>query len=128
MSSHKKTRRKRAKRAERRKEAMAVEYPRHFLKIREKYPQLIEMHERAGELGRKAGPLQDKYTHLVQMAACVALRSEGGVHSHTRRALEAGATPEEIYHALILLISTTGFPTVSAGFSWVNDVIEKKAR
>ncbi len=107
---------------------MALEHPKHFLRLREKYPQLIEIHERAGELGRKAGPLQEKYTHLIQMAACVGLRSEGGVHSHTRRALEAGATPEEIYHALILLISTVGFPTVSAGFSWVDDVIEKKAR
>lgn len=107
---------------------MAVEYPRHFLKLKEMYPQLIETHERAGELGRKAGPLQDKYTHLIQMAACVALRSEGGVHSHTRRALKLGATPQEVYHALILLISTVGFPAVSAGFSWVNDVIEKKGR
>jgi len=107
---------------------MTVEYPRHFLRLKEKYPQLIEAHERAGELGRKAGPLQDKYTHLVQIATCVALRSEGGVHSHTRRALEAGATPDEIYHALILLISTAGFPAASAGFSWVNDVIEKKRR
>jgi len=107
---------------------MAAEYPGHFLKIREMYPQLIEMHEKAGELGRKAGSLQEKYTHLIQMAACVALRSEGGVHSHTRRALKAGATPEEIYHALILLISTVGFPAVSAGFSWVDDVIEKKGR
>ena len=107
---------------------MAADYPRHFLKLKEKYPQLIESHERAGELGRTAGPLQEKFTHLVQMAACVVLRSEGGVHSHTRRALEAGATPEEIYHALVLLISTAGFPAVSAGVSWVNDVIEKKAR
>ncbi|MCK5553007.1 MAG: carboxymuconolactone decarboxylase family protein, partial [Deltaproteobacteria bacterium] len=97
---------------------MAAEYPRHFLKLKEKYPQLIESHERAGELGRTAGPLQEKFTHLVQMAACVVLRSEGGVHSHTRRALEAGATPEEIYHALVLLISTAGFPAVSAGVSW----------
>jgi 4-carboxymuconolactone decarboxylase len=107
---------------------MTAEYPRHFLKLKERYPQLMEAHERAGELGRKAGPLGEKFTHLVQMAACVALRSEGGVHSHTRRALEAGATPEEIYHALILLISTAGFPTVSAGFSWVHDVIEKRRR
>jgi alkylhydroperoxidase/carboxymuconolactone decarboxylase family protein YurZ len=107
---------------------MAAEYPKHFLRLREKYPQLIETHETAGELGRTAGPLQKKFTHLVQMAACVALRSEGGVHSHTRRALEAGATPEEIYHALVLLISTAGFPAVSAGFSWVNDVMEKKGR
>jgi alkylhydroperoxidase/carboxymuconolactone decarboxylase family protein YurZ len=105
---------------------MVSEYPKHFLKLKEKYPELIKAYESAGELAREAGPLQDKFTHLVQMAACVALRSEGGVHSHTRRALEAGATTEEIYHALIALISTAGFPAVSASFSWVNDVIEKK--
>jgi alkylhydroperoxidase/carboxymuconolactone decarboxylase family protein YurZ len=103
-----------------------VEYPKHFLKLKERYPEIIEAYESAGEIGRKAGPLSDKLTHLVQMAACVALRSEGGVHSHTRRALDAGATPEEIYHTLILLISSAGFPAVSAGFSWVNDVIEKR--
>jgi alkylhydroperoxidase/carboxymuconolactone decarboxylase family protein YurZ len=51
------------------------------------------------------------------MAACVSLRSEEGVHSHTRRALEAGATPEETYHALILLISTAGFPAAFSGIS-----------
>ena len=105
---------------------MAVEYPKHFLKLKERYPDLIEAYESAGEIARKAGPLRDKLTHLVQMAACVALRSEGGVHSHTRRALDAGATPEEIYHTLILLISSAGCPAVSAGFSWVNDVIEKR--
>ena len=42
------------------------------------------------------------------------------------KALAAGATPEEIYHTLVLLISTVGYPAVAAAFSWVNDVIEKK--
>ena len=105
---------------------MAEAYPKTFLKLKQRYPELLKAYEAAGEIGKKAGPLQDKYHHLMQMAACVALRSEGGVHSHTSRALEAGATPEEIYHALILLISTAGFPAVAAGFSWANDVIEKK--
>jgi alkylhydroperoxidase/carboxymuconolactone decarboxylase family protein YurZ len=46
------------------------------------------------------------------------------VHSHTRRALEAGATPEQIRHTLISLTSTIGFPTVVAAISWADDVIE----
>ena len=96
-----------------------------FLKLKEKYPQLIKAYESAGELGRKAGPLPSKITHLVQLAGCVALRSEGGVHSHTRRALDAGATVEEIYHTLIVLVSSVGYPAAAAAFSWVNDVIEK---
>jgi alkylhydroperoxidase/carboxymuconolactone decarboxylase family protein YurZ len=106
---------------------MAVEYPKNFLKLRAKYPQLIEAYESAGELGRQAGPLEGRFTHLVQLAGCVALRSEGGVHSHTRRALDAGATPEEVYHTLVALISTVGYPAVAAAFSWVNDVMERDA-
>ena len=41
-------------------------------------------------------------------------------------ALDAGATPEEILHALILLTSTIGFPTVVAGLTWVGDILEGK--
>jgi len=63
---------------------------------------------------------------LIQLAAAAAIRSEGSVHSHTRRALELGAKPEEIYHTIILLTSTIGFPTVSATLSWADDVIKKQ--
>ena len=36
------------------------------------------------------------------------------------------AEPEEVYHAVILLTSTIGFPTTSAALSWVHGVIEGK--
>jgi alkylhydroperoxidase/carboxymuconolactone decarboxylase family protein YurZ len=48
------------------------------------------------------------------------------VHSHAKRALAAGAVPEEVRHALFLLVATIGFPTVMASLSWVNDVMKKK--
>jgi alkylhydroperoxidase/carboxymuconolactone decarboxylase family protein YurZ len=44
------------------------------------------------------------------------------VHSHARRARAAGATPEEIQHAVIALTSTIGFPNVMAALSWIKDV------
>ena len=53
------------------------------------------------------------------------------MHSHTRRALEAGVSAAEIHHALLLLTSTIGFPTVVASMSWADDVIDvivKKGR
>jgi alkylhydroperoxidase/carboxymuconolactone decarboxylase family protein YurZ len=64
--------------------------------------------------------------HLVQLGAAAALRSEGAVHSHARRALEAGASAAEIHHALLLLTSTIGFPTVVAAMTWVDDIIDKR--
>ncbi len=63
----------------------------------------------------------------MQLAAAAATRSEGAVHSHVRRALAAGAKPDEVYHALVLVVSTIGFPAVSAALSWARETIEKKA-
>jgi alkylhydroperoxidase/carboxymuconolactone decarboxylase family protein YurZ len=70
------------------------------------------------------GPLDSKQLHLVQLAAAAAIRSEGAVHSHARRALAEGVTPDEIRHALISLTSTIGFPNVTASLSWCEDVFK----
>jgi 4-carboxymuconolactone decarboxylase len=80
--------------------------------------------ERLGKISREEGPLNEKMSHLIQLAAAAAIRSEGAVHSHTRRALASGAKPEEIRHAIRILASTIGFPTVAAALSWVEDVID----
>jgi AhpD family alkylhydroperoxidase len=82
--------------------------------------------ESLGSAVREEGPIDEKTAELVQLAAAAALQSEGSVHSHTRRAFENGATRDEIYHALLLLVSTIGFPRVSAAISWAQDVISKK--
>jgi alkylhydroperoxidase/carboxymuconolactone decarboxylase family protein YurZ len=52
------------------------------------------------------------------------VHSEGSVHSHARRARKAGATADEINHAILLLTSTIGFPSVAAALSWVDDTVE----
>ncbi len=86
----------------------------------------MKAHEEAGKLAKETGPIEAKTGNLIQLAACVALRSEGGVHSHARRAMQAGASKDEIYHTIALLINTVGFPTTAAAFSWVNDLMTKK--
>ena len=78
-----------------------------------------------GKAAKDSGPLDDKTAHLIQLAGAITLRSEGAVHSHVKRAKEAGATNAEIEHAAILLTSTIGFPNVSAALSWINDVTGK---
>ncbi|SDP46880.1 carboxymuconolactone decarboxylase family protein [Desulforhopalus singaporensis] len=93
-------------------------------KISKSYPELIEAVENLGSTVRGAGPLDEKTSHLIQLAAAAAVKSEGSVHSHTKRALKAGATGEEITHALLLLISTVGFPQAMAALSWCRDILE----
>jgi len=97
--------------------------PKHYQKLIQDYPDYMQAVKQLGELANKQGPIQAKTAHLIQLAAAVAQASEGAVHSHARRALEAGASPEEVRHAVILLTSTVGFPQVSAALSWVEDVL-----
>jgi len=101
-------------------------YPKNYQKLLKRFPELMKAHEEVGRIARTSGPLDEKTCHLIQLAAAIAARSEGGVHSHTRRAIAAGATRDEIYHVIALMISTVGFPSAAAAFSWVSDVIGKK--
>lgn len=97
--------------------------PKHYRRLNKSFPEYMEAVRRLGEAAQKEGPLDAKSVQLVQLAAAAATRSEGAVHSHTRRAMEAGAAPDEIRHALIALTSTLGFPTVSAALSWAEEMI-----
>ena len=45
----------------------------------------------------------------------IAAGLEGAVHSHARRALEAGATRDEVRHVGLLALTTIGFPRMIAG-------------
>ena len=104
----------------------AKKLPKMYTSIRKRYEDLAGAVEHLGKTARSLGPVDEKTSHLIQLAAAVAIRSEGAVHSHVRRALEAGATPDEVYHSLILLTSTIGFPAVSAAISWADDVLIKR--
>jgi 4-carboxymuconolactone decarboxylase len=101
-------------------------YPGWYSFIKERHGKFIKALEQLGETVRQEGPLDEKTAQLIQLAGAAANRAEGAVHSHTRRALKAGATMEEIYHTIILLTSTIGFPLTSAALSWVYDVLEGK--
>ena len=100
----------------------------HYQDLSKLFPEVMSALENLGSTIRGAGPIEGKTTHLIQLGAAAALQSEGAVHSHARRAIQAGATQEEIYHALLLLISAIGFPKVAAAVSWVQDVFSEKEK
>jgi alkylhydroperoxidase/carboxymuconolactone decarboxylase family protein YurZ len=101
------------------------EIPEHYRSLKSRFPKVILALEDLGKTTKAAGPLDEKTSHLMQLVAASALQSEGAVHSHARRALEAGANPDELYHCILVLISTIGFPKVAAAVSWVDDVVKK---
>lgn len=107
---------------------MSAKPPDFYLHLKEEQPAFFDAWDAIGAAVRGAGPIDNKMAHLVQLAASAAIRSEGAVHSHTRRALEAGATPQEVRQALMLTAPTIGFPNVIAALSWAEDVLKGKGR
>ncbi len=103
---------------------MATKPPERYQKIKEQFPDLLEAYEKLGEATHK-GALSHKYVHLIKLAAAATMRSEGAVHSHTRRALDVGATAGEIRHSIVLLTNTIGFPNMMAALSWVDDILDE---
>ncbi|MEK6691664.1 MAG: carboxymuconolactone decarboxylase family protein [Nitrospirota bacterium] len=102
--------------------------PGQYRLIKKRYSKLFDAVGNLGRAVRDSGPIDEKTSQLIQLAASAAMRSEGSVHSHARRAVEAGATIDEVRHSVILLTSTIGFPTVSAALSWVDDVLKAKKK
>ena len=100
--------------------------PEHYRFEKKTHQAFVDAVEDLGKVLKKQGPLDEKTAHLIQLGAATAIRSEGAVHSHVRRAVENGASAEEIYHAIVLLTSTVGFPTVSAALSWAGDILRKE--
>jgi 4-carboxymuconolactone decarboxylase len=98
--------------------------PKNYQVMESEHPKLMKAVSELGQAARAEGPLDEKTVELVQMAAAAALRLEGAVHSHTRRAIKAGASREEIHHALVVLTSTMGFPSVAAAMSWARDITD----
>ncbi len=100
--------------------------PKQYIGIGKRYKKYFNALNSLGKAAKSSGPLNEKTAQLIQLAGAAAVRSEGAVHSHARRALEAGAKPDELYHTLLLLTSTIGFPTISAAISWLDDVMAKR--
>ena len=103
---------------------MSASPPGFYLRLKQRHPEFLAAVEALGEAVRASGPLDARTVHLVQLAAAAAIRSEGAVHSHVRRALDAGATAAEVQHVLISLTSTIGFPNVTAALSWSQDLLK----
>src|SRR5437773_11914297 len=95
--------------------------PARYLQFQKRYPKVFQAYDAPGAATAEAGPLTDKTRALDKLAIAVGGQLEGAVHSHTRRALEAGCSAEEIYHVALLGTTTLGIPTLMQTFSGVED-------
>jgi 4-carboxymuconolactone decarboxylase len=100
------------------------ELPGRYQQYKQEFPKISQAYDAIGLLTGKAGPLDEKLVQLIKLGMAVASSQEGAVHSHTRRASEAGATREEIRQVALLALTTVGFPRMMAGLTWIDDVLK----
>ncbi len=92
-----------------------------------RFPQLGEAHEQIALAVEAAGPLDSKQCALVKIGICVGAGLESALRSHVRRAMQAGATTQEIEQAVLLGMNTVGFPRTVAAWTWAWQQIDRDA-
>jgi AhpD family alkylhydroperoxidase len=100
--------------------------PKPYLEFRDRFPELAEAYDKLGEAAHQSGPLDDKTRQLIKLALSIGAGNEGAVHSHTRRAIRAGATHEEVFHVLALAVTSIGFPPTVKAYTWVTDELKEQ--
>jgi len=97
-----------------------------FTAFLEQHPDIAEALRSVGSLCASSGPIDQKTQHLIQLGVSVGIASKGAVRSHTRRALETGATQAEIIQTVLLSATIIGFPGMIAAYGWVQEVFAAK--
>jgi alkylhydroperoxidase/carboxymuconolactone decarboxylase family protein YurZ len=91
------------------------------------FPDVGRAWEALGKAAR-SGPLGAQACELVKLGIAIGARSEGAVHSATRKALAAGADRDELFQVALLATSTIGIPNAVAAFTWIRDIAGPPAR
>lgn len=102
-----------------------TELPKKFKDFMDANPAIENAYNQLGSAVHSAGPLDEKTRALIKLAISTGAKLEGALHSHARKALEAGVTKEEMRHAVILALPTIGLPSTMAALTWLDDIINK---
>ncbi len=102
--------------------------PEKYKNFTSEYPEIFELYNKLGIKVRDSGPLDENTQNLIKLGIAVGSNSRGAVMSHTRKSLETGSSKKEINHAILLALSTTGFPNMIAALNWANEVLEKDSK
>lgn len=96
-----------------------------YVSFRERFVQVAAAQDQLAAEVDSAGPLDARTSRLVKLGIAVGSLSQGAVRSNVRKALSAGATPEEVEHVVLLSVTTCGFPAAVAAWGWVQEVLEQ---
>lgn len=99
-----------------------------YRRLAEQFPDIVAAHDQMSEAADHAGPLDARTQSLVKIGMCVGAGLESALRSHVRRAMQHGVTQAEIEHAIMLGMTTCGFPATTRAWSWANIQFDREAR
>jgi alkylhydroperoxidase/carboxymuconolactone decarboxylase family protein YurZ len=96
--------------------------PEFYTRFLERFPEVGGAYTELSRACKEAGPLDARTAELVKLGISIGAGMQGATRSHTRKAIGAGATRDEIIHAVLMATTTVGFPNMMRGMAWVEDV------
>lgn len=99
--------------------------PKTFRAFVSKYPVLGEAHQRVTEEVESLGPLDARTCALIKIGISLGAGLDSAVRTHVRRASQAGATDAAIEQAILLGMTTVGFPRTVAAWSGAQQQFER---
>ncbi len=102
--------------------------PKTFKDFRKVHPDLGEAHQNLTQACAEAGPLDRRTRELIKIGISVASGLETATKRHALMAIEHGATEEEAYHAVLMAITTCGYPRAMAGWQWANNALQDPSK
>jgi alkylhydroperoxidase/carboxymuconolactone decarboxylase family protein YurZ len=94
--------------------------------FQKQFPEISETYADLAIKCHEGGPLDEKTSELVKLGIAIGLSSEGAVKSHARRAMAAGVTAKGVRHAVLMSLTTAGFPAMIAAMKWVDEVLKNQ--
>jgi alkylhydroperoxidase/carboxymuconolactone decarboxylase family protein YurZ len=98
--------------------------PQVYVDFTERFPDVAEAQGELARRIRERTPFDEPVNRLLKLAMAIGSESEGAVRSNTRKALQHGASPDDLRALALLAITTCGFPTAVAALRWMQQVFD----
>ena len=102
---------------------MSEYLPRVYRDFTERFPEVAAAQGELARAVRERSPFDEKTERLLTLALAIGAEASGAVRSNVRKALEHGATVQELRAVALAAITTCGFPTAVAALRWIDDVV-----
>jgi alkylhydroperoxidase/carboxymuconolactone decarboxylase family protein YurZ len=91
-----------------------------------RHPEIYDAYSQFGKaVHEQGGPLPERERWLVKVATSSALGLAKAQITHMTKALDAGVTPEELEHAILLVAPTAGFPRMMEAMERLREFLQE---